>query len=227
MPVLRELAHGLARQPLDMPSVDPGVSDRLTTGSIAITRVPPYDWPWTWSATNGSATAPVAADQSAGTLSCFEWSNNGGASAGAAAVGIYFRPPFPGVGIVSIDATPAFNYLWWTYNAFDSSHSDAWIGLYVGAYDSGGTFISAPIDQQLYLWNESHDFLSSPDGSGSNSGYPLNGATFVNGNQFYEIWVWCGGSASGDGDHTFWGSWAGSSLNVSVPSIHLEYFGGG
>jgi hypothetical protein len=122
---------------------------------------------------------------------------------------------------------PPLTTLWWTYNVFDSSHSDAWIGLYVGAYDLNSTFISAPIDQQISLWDESHNFLDNPDGSGSNSGYGLNSATFVNDQEFYEIWVWCGGSAWGDGDHTLWGSWGGSSLGVAVPWIHLEYFGGG
>jgi hypothetical protein len=224
--VLRTLARDLAEQKLSMPTGQTGVRERLATGSIAVTRVPPYDWPWTWNSTNGGGTANVSADQNAGALSCFEHhDDDGGGSASAAAVGIFFRPPFPGVGILNISATPAYNFRWWTYNAFDSSHSDAWIGLYVGAYDLGGTFTSAPIDQKLYLWDESHDFLASPDGSGSNSGYPLNAGTFVNSDQFYEIWVWCGGSISADGDHTFWSSFAGSFLNVTVPWIHLEYFG--
>jgi hypothetical protein len=221
------LAQGLANQKLEIPRGKFKVRERLRTGSIAVTRVPPYDWPWTWNGTNDDAVANVGADQSAGTMACFENNgNNGGAGASAAAVGIFFRPPFPGVGMLNITAIPAFNYFWWTYNTFDSSHSDAWIGLYVGAFDLGGTFIGAPIDQQNYLWNESHDFLASPDGSGSNSGSALSAVTFVNGDELYEIWAWCGGSASGDGDHTFSGSYGGSSLNVAVPWIQLEYFGG-
>jgi hypothetical protein len=161
-------------------------------------------------------------------MSCLENNHDGGGGgAGAAAVGIYFRPPVPGVGILTVSAAPSFGYTWWTLNQFDSSHSDAWIGLYVGAYDLGGTFLVAPIDQQTSLWDESHDFLSSPVQSGSSSGYGLNASTFVNDQEFYEIWVWCGGSAWGDGNHTFWGSWAGSNLGVAVPWIHLEYFGGG
>jgi hypothetical protein len=222
------LAQNLAGQKLPVPAAPMKVRERLTTGSISITRVPPYDWPWTWNATNGDAQAVVQTDQFDGYMSCGEGNGgNGGAGAGAAALGVYFQPPFPGVAILNISASPAFNFIWGTYDAFASSHSDAWIGLYVGAYDLSGNFLGAPIDQQNFLWNESHDFLASPNGSGSNGGYYLNAATFVNGEEFYEIWVWCGGSASGDGDHAFWGSYGDSFLNVTVPWIQLDYFGGG
>jgi hypothetical protein len=126
VPTIRQMAQVLANQKPNMPTINVKVQERLTTGSIGITRVPPYDWPWTWNSINGDAVADENADQNAGTMSCFENNgNSGGGSAGAAAVGFYFRPPLPGVGIITVDATPAFNYLWWTYNVFDSSHSDA------------------------------------------------------------------------------------------------------
>jgi hypothetical protein len=200
----------------------------LYTGSIAATRTPPYDWPWTWSATNGDAdSSSVGSNNSSGAISAFEDNGDGGgAASGAAAVGIYFRPPLPGVGVLDVTANPVFNYSWWTYNVLDSSHSDGWVGLYVGAYALDGTFLGAPISTKSILWNESHSGFDSPDGKGSSSGYPLSCRFFVNSNEFYEIWGWCGGSSSGDGNHTFWGSWGGSSLNVTVPWIHWEYFGG-
>jgi hypothetical protein len=49
----------------------------------------------------------------------------------------------------------------------------------------------------------------------------------VKDDEFYEIWVWCGGAASAFGDHTFYGSRAYPSISVTVPWIHLEYFGAG
>lgn len=220
---LRDLADRLKQQRLEHPRGQT-TDQRIFTKSIAATRTPPFDWPWTWNATSGAGAAAVAADNNAGTMSSYEYHNNGGSGWGAAALGIYFRPPVQGIGLLNITANPAFSYLWWSYNVFDSSHSDGWLGLYVGAYNPDGTEYAVPVDQQIMLWNESHDFLDSADGNGSNSGYPLNAWIFVNQESFYEIWVWCGGSASGDGDHTFWGSFAGSSLSLSVPFIHWEYF---
>jgi len=225
---LKELASSNANTRLDSPAVAPFKPKMLYTGSIAATRTPPYDWPWTWSATNGDANgSSVRSNNNTGKMSAFENNGDGGgAASGAVAVGIYFRPPFQGLGFLNVSASPVFNYLWWTYNAFDSSHSDGWLGMYVGAYALDGTFIGARVNTQNFLWNESHSFLDSPDGQGSTSGYGLNNSLFVNSDEFYEIWVWCGGSASGDGDHTFYGSYGGSSLNVAVPWIHWEYFGG-
>jgi hypothetical protein len=225
MKSLSQLSADRAKQKLIIPE-SPKVERRLSLGSLGMTLTPPYTWPWTWSGTSGSPSPPlVHADQKSGRMSFNLFIvDNGGAASAAAAVGIYFRPFIQDIGILQITANPAFSYNWWTYNTFDSSHSDGWIGTFIGEYTPNGTQYSH-IDQEITLWNESHDFLTDADNSASNSVYPLSAALFVNGQSFYEIWVWCGGSFSADGDHTFYGSYAGSILSVSVPFIHLELWG--
>jgi hypothetical protein len=222
---LGERSDELSQQRLYVPENAP-VKQRIFLNSIGVTKTPSYDWPWTWSTTSGSPDTPqVNADNGRGTMHIgLHAGSNGGAAAGAAAVGFLFRPTIQDIGILQITSNPALSYQWWTYNAFDSSHSDGWVGIYVGAYTLEGTQYTH-IDQRSTLWDESHSFLSSPDGRGSNAGYPLSAAMFVNSQSFYEVWVWCGGSVSADGDHTFWGSWAGAFLDVSVPFIHLELWG--
>jgi hypothetical protein len=213
------------KQKLVLPHTAP-VKRRTYIHSVGLTETPPYDWPWTWKAANGSPPAPsVNADQKEGNISFDLWcGDSGGAVAGAAAVGFYFQPAIENIGVMQFSASPALSWEWWTYNVFDSSHSDGWIGLYVGSYDMNGTQYTH-VDQRVNLWDESHSFLASPDGAGSNSGFPLTETQFINSDSFYEVWVWCGGSASADGSHTVWGSWAGSKMHVSVPFMHIEYWG--
>jgi hypothetical protein len=220
-----KLNKARTQEKLEAPHSAP-VEERVFIHSVGLTRTPPYDWPWTWSATNGNPSAPVvAADRNAGDISFLVGSGDGGGSASAAtAVGMYFRPAISNVGFLQITANVALNWTWWTYNVFDSSHSDGWLGIYVGSYDSNGTQYTH-IDQRVTIWNEDHSFLAGPDGRGSNSGWPLSSAQFINSDSFYEVWVWCGGSASGFGQGFLNGSWAGSAIRAHVPFIHLEYWG--
>ena len=208
------------------PPVSAPAESRVFVHSIGLTKTAPYDWPWTWSATNGSPDAPsVNADQNAGNLSFLVDSGDGGGSAAAAtAVGFYFRPAIENVGIMQVTSNPSLQWSWWTYNVFDSSHSDGWIGIYVGSYDLNGTQYTH-VDQRVTLWSEDHSFLASPDGSGSNSGLPLLEGQFINSDSFFEVWVWCGGSVSGAGQGFLNGSWAGSAISAHVPFIQLEYWG--
>jgi hypothetical protein len=191
-------------------------------GSIGATHIPPYDYQWTWNATNGSPSVNhQAANRTTGDIAVNIDTDTGGNSSsisGRAAVGIYFYPPVAN-GLLQIWATPAYTEDWFDICTFDSCHADGWIGLYVGSYDLSGAFTGAVVDQQVTLWNDS-SWWAGGSGQGSNSGFGLYAPPIdVDQDHQYLIWVWIGADASGDGWHTFSGSAAGDDLNVHVPSI--------
>jgi hypothetical protein len=197
------------------------IRPRAHLGSVDVTFVPPYTWPWTWNATtgDGSAGVEVSADQENGTMAFGVDSGvNGKTAAGAVALGSYFQP-IADVGIMDVSANPAFNYVWSSENVFDSSHTHAFLGLYVGEYTLGGEFIRAVVDQQITLWDSGGGL-----DQGTNSGFPLLASTPVDSDHFYEIWVWSGGDAEGDGWSVFWGSEATSKANLTVPSISVHAY---
>lgn len=203
-----------AKQSLDKPARTK-VAGRARSGSVAVTFIPPF-WPWQWNASTGSATANVGVDGNAGTMSFDAWTGQDGKTASTAvALGYYFQP-LADNGIMNVNANPAFNYIWDSTNVLDSSHSGAFLGLYVGQYTLGGEFVQAVVDQQISLWNS-----GGGSGQGSNSGFPLFASTPVDSDHFYEIWVWAGGDAEADGWSAFWGSAALSSANLDVPSISV------
>lgn len=207
-----------AKKPLHKPARKK-FEARTHLGSIDITFVPPFFWPWQWSAQTGSATADVSADANSGAMSFDAWTGQDGKTASCAvAVGSFFQP-IADVGIMDISAIPSFNYVWDSENVFDSSHSGAFIGLYVGQYTLGGDFVQAVVDQQISLWNS-----GGGSDEGSNSGYPLFASTPVDSDHFYEIWVWSGGDAEADGWSVFWGSAALSAANLVVPSISIHAY---
>jgi hypothetical protein len=127
------------RQKLVVPETAP-VKRVVSLGPLGMTLPPPYTWTWTWSATNGSPRTPaVTADKNSGRMSFFLDGGDGGSASAAVALGIYLRPPIQDLGILQVKASPAFSYIWWTFNTFASSHSDGWIGIYVGEYTLNGT----------------------------------------------------------------------------------------
>jgi hypothetical protein len=195
------------------------VKARAHLGSIDITFVPPYTWPWQWSASTGTASANVSVDAQAGSMGFDAWTGQDGKTASCAvAVGSYFQP-FADAGIMDVSASPAFNYVWDSSNVFDSSHSGAFIGLYVGQYTLGGEFVQAVVDQQIRLWDS-----GGGSDQGGNSGYPLVASTPVDSDHFYEIWVWSGGDAEADGWSAFWGSAALSAANLVVPWVSVHAY---
>jgi|HubBroStandDraft_6_1064221.scaffolds.fasta_scaffold106508_3 hypothetical protein len=214
----------LAKSPLRAPKRSK-VSSRAHVGSFDMTFTPPYLWPWQWSATTGSdATSNVSVDPNAGMMSFDSWTGeNGKTASGAVAVGVYYQPDPLLIcgenGIMDISSNPAFQYLWDSENVFDSSHTGAFIGIYVGEYTLGGAFVQAVVDQQISLWDS-----GGGSDQGMNSGYPLFASTPVDTNHFYEIWVWSGGDAEADGWSVFWGSAALSSASVTVPSISIHVY---
>lgn len=196
---------------------------RIFSGSIGATRVPPYNYQWTWNATNGGPAVSVGASANTGAMNYNLWTNSRRSSASAAAaVGIYFRPAFE-TGILRIWANPALSYNWWTSCAFASAHSDGWIGLNVGRYTLAGGSAGTPVRQQTRLWNDDSWWSGASD-SGSNSGYPLFAQLSVDRSHWYALWVWIGGSISGAGWGTFSGSGAGAVMNARVPAITWELF---
>jgi hypothetical protein len=215
-------AEFLKRKP-EKPIMDK-MQERIFSGSIGATRVPPFNYQWTWSNQSNSPSLSVNANAASGQMN-FYVANAGRNASGTAmaALGIYFRPVVRN-GILRLWAHPAFSYYWWTICAFASAHSDAFIGLYVGRYNLSGGFDGAPVNQQISLWNDSSWWSGVGSRSGSNSAYPLFAQFNVDSSHWYALWVWIGGNASGAGWGTFSGSGAGSSLNVALPSISWELF---
>jgi hypothetical protein len=190
------------------------VESREHIGSVAVTLVPPF-WPWSWTATTGSATADVSVDGNAGSMSYDAWTGDNGKTASTAvALGYYFQP-LADNGVMFVLANPAVNYYMNTWTVFDSAHAGAFIGLYVGQYTLGGQFIGAVVDQQIDMSNV------SGGSQGSNSAYSLFAWTPVDSDHFYEVWVWAGGDAEADGWSLFWGSAALSYGSLTVPSISI------
>jgi hypothetical protein len=201
------------------------VTQRIFTGSIGATVTAPYDYPWTWSTSTGSPQLSVSADKTTGRMSFDIWNNSNDASgSAAAALGIFFKP-MTASGILRLSSNPAFSYYWWTHCAFASAHSDAFIGLYVGRYTLGNSFDGAPVNQEIVLWSDDSWWSGAGSHQGENSGYPLFAQFNVDSSHWYALWVWCGGSASGEGWGVFSGSGADSSMSVALRSITWELFG--
>jgi len=195
---------------------------RIFTGSIGATQVPPFDYKWTWHASTGTVDTLNKAANVNGNMS-FDiqvYSAEGTCSA-RTAVGIFFRP-MTKKGILKIWANPAINYQWSDLCNWDSAHSDGFLGLYVGRYDLSGGFVSAPVNQKISLWDDSSWWYGQYD-MGSNSGFPLFSQLNVDSNHWYALWVWCGGHIEAAGlEGAVFGSNAGATLSVAVPSITWE-----
>jgi hypothetical protein len=200
-------------------------NQRIFTGSIAATVVPPFSYQWTWNAGSGGPDhLDVSANRATGRMDFYAHTNPDHSSSGSVrtALGIYFRPVTSN-GILRVSANPSINYRWWDYCAFASAHTDGFIGLYIGRYNLSGGFDAAPVNQQRSIWNDS-SWWSGGGGSGSNSGFGLSAQLNVDNSHWYALWVWCGGNVSAEGWHTFSGSGAGASMSVAIPSITWELF---
>jgi hypothetical protein len=201
----------------------PRKKERVFVGSIGGSRVPPFDYPWTWSATAGSPSVATSADVNAGQMNVREYSdvNNGSSASARAALGIFFTPPTEGTSHFRFWANPAFNYFWDDYCTLDSAHSDGFIGLYAGEYDWSGAQTSVPVDQMLWLWSDDSWWFGA-SGQGSNTGFPLSADFEVDNDHWYALWVWCGIDNSAAGLGGFFGSMSNGGLSVTVPSISWE-----
>lgn len=197
--------------------------ERVFLGSIGGTRVPPFDYPWTWSAATGTSTVSKSADVNGGQMSVSihtDFDNSSSVSA-RAGLGIFFSSPTECLSHFKFWANPALNFNWRDVCDFDSAHSDGFIGLYAAAYDWAGGQTDTPVDQMISLWSDDSWWSGASD-QGSNSGYPLSGDFEVDADHYYALWVWCGVNGSAAGWGTFSGSGSGSSLSLTVPSISWE-----
>ena len=207
-----------------------------------IYRTPPYDWSWAIPPSiDGDADGAGTPDASAGTLASSEYSSyNGGNAAAGAAIGINVPIPTdlaPGAyALVTISAVPTYTYIWQSFTGglgFGAA-SNAWIGLYVRALNTGSNDYIELVTQQNYLWNDTAwDGETDDDSNNFPQGYQLSvevplSQDILAYSDKLQIGVWCGGYASGDGysgsnqsgDVGF--SAANSSLSVSVPYILAE-----
>ena len=216
---LRQLHDRLSRQTLRVPT-GPKASQRIFTGSIGGTVVPPYNYPWTWFSTSGSGSHTESANVSSGAIATRLNTGSEGSSYATdfASVGIFFYPQPDCPTQLQVWSTPAFNFNWWTICAFASAHSDGWIGLRVDTYNLAGALVGTPVYQKNSLWWDD-SWWSGASNSGSNSGYPLYARLTVDKDHWYAIRVWCGGTVSAAGWSTFSGSAAQASISASVPSI--------
>ena len=82
----------LGGQTLDAPAVEK-VDERIFTGSIGATVVPPYNYQWTWNAQTGGPQLGVNANRNNGQLAFNIWNAGRSASGSAAAAEV---PPFGG-----------------------------------------------------------------------------------------------------------------------------------
>jgi hypothetical protein len=199
---------------------------RIFLASIGATVGVPFNYQWTWSTGTGSPSLSAAADRTTGRMSfsLFGSFSNSSSGAGAAALGIYFRPMVTN-GILRLSANPGFTYRWGTFCAFCSAHSDGWIGLYGGRYNLSGGFDGDLINQQISLWNDNSWWYGVGSQTGSNTAFPLFAQANVDSSHWYALWVWCGGGISACGfGSPFWGSNAGASMSVTLPSMTWELF---
>ena len=201
----------------------PKKKERVFLGSIGGTRVPPFDFPWTWSATSGMPTVSTSADQNAGTMMVGIGTdlNNASSASARAALGIFFMSPTECLSHFKYWSNPALSFNWFDICTLASCHSDGFIGLYAAEFDFAGNQTSTPADQMIWLWSDD-SWWSGATGQGSNSGFALSADFEVDANHFYNLWVWCGVDDSAAGWGTFSGSGSGSSLSVTVPSISWE-----
>ena len=200
---LKEMDRKESRMKLERPKFLKE-NQRIFTGSIAATVVPPFSYQWTWNAGSGGPDhLDVSANRATGRMEFYAHTNPDHSSSGSVrtALGIYFRPVTSN-GILRVSANPSINYRWWDYCAFASAHTDGFIGLYIGRYNLSGGFDAAPVNQQRSIWNDS-SWWSGGGGSGSNSGFGLSAQLNVDNSHWYALWVWCGGNVSAEGWHTF------------------------
>ena len=196
--------------------------ERVFLGSLGGTRTAPFDYPWTWSAKNGSPTISTTASTSTGEMYISIATGDNAASASArAAVGIFFSSPIDCVSNFSVWSSPSLSFSWEEFCTLDSAHTDGFIGLYAASYDWAGNFTATVVDQMISLWSN-NSWWNDANGGNSNRAFPLSASFQVDPDHWYALWVWCGSDDTGDGFGTFSGSSAISDFGVIVPSISWE-----
>ena len=105
-------------------------------GSGDVTRIPPYDYEWTWQGSTGTAEITTSANKHTGQMKHDVYAGYSGESSQSAqtAIGIYFSPPSTS-GHLLVWASPSLWARWGTFCERATAHIDAWIHLLVTSYD--------------------------------------------------------------------------------------------
>lgn len=197
--------------------------DGVTTDPTGEVIGLPFTYDWTWRSSSGNAALSVSSDKQTGKMG-FSISNNGHDASGSAqaAMGIYLRSGVDNL-VVDVTTTPVVNYDWWTICNIASAHSDGALGTFVQRFPingGGDDLASASFDP---IWDDDSWFAGAGHHSASGLSDRIVAQFPVDSRHWYIFWLYCNGSASGDGWGTFSGSGAGSFLNVAVPSITFRF----
>jgi hypothetical protein len=165
------------RPPLKIPKH----TDRIFSGSIGATIVPPYDVDWTWSQQQGGNDSPqTSADANSGTMGIGNITVGATASA-STALGIWLIAPL-GTSTMTISAAPAFSWEWYV--------SDGWINVVVESFDQhSGVFIADVVNQTFGLWDAWQSFLSWGGDDYTTTGYPLQVTFTATKGVYYVVWI--------------------------------------
>lgn len=197
---------------LPRPNVPPaGINEVFLTGARV---TPPFDYEGTLPG------APGETDGSKGEMSfTLESLGNDYDETACCSIGIHLTPPVDGQ--LTVLSNPYLHYHWSDHAYFAAAHSDAFIGFWIGEYDSNGVFMSALFDQRLKLWDDNSHVSDSGDHEEDIPHFPIFGFCPVSGGHQYVIAVSIGGSASAH-QNFFAGAGAISALIAVVPSITWE-----
>lgn len=196
-------------------------------GSIGATRVPPFDYQWSWEWDLNSPSIKKLCSSAKGEMGFSLWGNESISSSGSAqtAIGIYFMPPSRN-GHLLASASPGFSSLWGTWCALASAHTDGYIGLLVVSYNtSDNSYASTIIDQRIALFSDDSWFHGIGLLQSRNSGYPLSAMFPVDNAHWYAIWIVSSGHIDAAGYDAFSGSGALSSISTGISSMSWMYFG--
>jgi hypothetical protein len=212
--------------------------------------VPPYSYDW--SATGYIDYAPgtlsAYATRNQGIMSfdieSSPSSHQVNRSFARAAVGTYFKPSL--FGLVSVKVNAPIDVAW-SYSAqFAGADTRGWAGFLVQSFNADNSLSTTPVNQQQVLFDEGYDghaiefnnsytltvgdgFIPVPilPGTPDVPGTELTATFWVNPQQWYAIWVWCGGDIHAEGWQTILGvekgSDAAAQMVMWVPSILLEF----
>jgi hypothetical protein len=191
---------------------------------VSATLTPPFNWQWTRSRRSGPPGLVgdhVSADRNSGVM---RWGLYNASSAwseaeAVAALGVFFRPMVGPVNL-RIASMPRFNTSNGASSVFGAALSEGWVGFVVYSHAVGGGPRVEHVVQRQIQWRHGTGwfdrrgtpFLRDQDA-------PLMAQLQAVRDRWYGIWVWCGGMMRAEGNRGFWGSFAHSSMFLTLPSI--------
>jgi hypothetical protein len=214
------LPHSALSPVPKLPVVNPG-SLHLDNTAPHQTRV----WIGEWG-DNSLTTAP-SADAATGTMSFFLAPGHEGSGSAScwAAIGQAYAPPKEN-GILAFSASLSYSWsAWWSSALWCEAAGNLWIGQVINRFDAEGTYIDTPVVTQNSLLSFNDYSLSEVQNpSGSSAGNTVSTSLAVEGDLFYECWIWAGGFAAANEVSTDNWSHAEVELSANVRSLVLELF---